>query len=281
MKLPPQALESSVLVVAHPDDEVLWFGSILDDVDEIIICYTDAGHWPELGEARRRSMEEHEHRDKIVLLDLEQVKSHNKSSWPEPVETDYGLRLDRFQKFDGPFQEQAKRLRAALEPRLSQFRNVFTHNPWGEYGHEDHVQLCRVATQLAEAGSADVWYSSYVSNKSINLMRRYMQGFGSPYFRMDVDQERARMVADTYYRNNAWTWLEDYVWFDSDFFVKGPLVPNPHPCTGALFPVNFLRVPFDPEKAKQPPPWLGKRALRAFRRYMSGANRPSRNAEAH
>ena len=34
-------LAKSILVVAHPDDEVLWFSSILDKVDRIIICFLE------------------------------------------------------------------------------------------------------------------------------------------------------------------------------------------------------------------------------------------------
>ena len=42
LEFPERALERSVPIVAHPDDEVLWFGSILEQVDRIIICYVGA-----------------------------------------------------------------------------------------------------------------------------------------------------------------------------------------------------------------------------------------------
>jgi len=246
MELPKGALERSALVVAHPDDEVLWFGSILERVDRIIICYTEASHWPELGDARRKSIAEHPLRDRIEVLGLAQVKSHNKCSWPEPTETSYGVRLDRYRGFDAPYQKQAQRLEEALAPAVRGFRNVYTHNPWGEYGHEDHIQLSRIATRLATSGGARIWYNSYVSNKSSMLMRRYVQGFGKPYYTLPVDVATVREFADTYYRNGAWTWMEDYVWFSSESFVEGPLVPQSQPCKGALFPLNFIRVPFEP-----------------------------------
>lgn len=280
MNFPKDALKDSILVVAHPDDEVLWFSSVLDAVDKIIICFTDAEHWPELGEARKRSLAEHAYRDRIELLDICQVKSHNKSRWPEPVETDYGLLLDKFPGFDEPYQEQAQRLKEALEPWLRDAANVFTHNPWGEYGHEDHVQVSRLTTALAGQHDTAVWYSNYVSNKSVSLMRRYMHGFGQPYYTMPVDTNRAREIADTYYRNGAWTWLDDYVWFASEVFVAGPLESRPQPCTGALFPVNYLRVPFEASPDARKPKGVYRRTRRLLRNLAGRKKQPADNAPA-
>lgn len=277
MELPKGALEHSALVVAHPDDEVLWFGSILERVDRIIICYIEASHRPELNEARRKSIAEHQLRDRIDVLDLAQVKSHNKCSWPEPEETSYGVRLDRYRGFDEPYRKQAQRLEEALAPVIRGFRNVYTHNPWGEYGHEDHIQLSRIVTRLATSSGARVWYNSYVSNKSSLLMRRYVQGFGQPYYTLPVDTTKAREFADTYYRNGAWTWMEDYAWFNSESFVEGPLVAESQPCKGALFPLNFIRVPFEPIAAGASKSSLAGR----LRRKLGSVVRISRHRETN
>lgn len=276
MELPKDALEESVLIVAHPDDEVLWFGSILGRFDKIVICFTEAEHWPKLGEARRLSLAEHTYKDRLVLLDLCQVRSHNKSQWPEPKETEYGLLLDKFPLFDGPYKEQSFRLTDALEPHIRGASNIFTHNPWGEYGHEDHVQVCRVATNLATKHKSRVWYNNYVSNKSSALMRRYVQGFGQSYYTMPVDVQKAREIADTYYRNGAWTWMDDYVWFASECFVQGPLESQPQPCTGALFPMNYLRVPFDVTKTGQKQAGIFRKIRRKIRNF-GRPPKPSRN----
>ena len=271
MELPKQALENSVLVVAHPDDEVLWFSSILDTVTSIVIVFVDTEQRPDRDDARRASLAEHEYRDKIVSLDLSQVKSHNVSDWPRPVETDYGLRLDRSPELDGPYAEQASRVAAALAPHVQGARNVFTHNPWGEYGHEDHVQLSKVATNLANESGASIWYSNYVSGKSSRLMRKYLHGFGNEYFTMTVDGPRARQIADTYMRNDAWTFEDDYVWFPSECFVQGPLESHAASCEGTLFPVNYIRVPFDPVSANAPAPGFFRRLRRKLKSVTGNA----------
>jgi LmbE family N-acetylglucosaminyl deacetylase len=262
---PNESLKGATLIVAHPDDEVLWFSSILDAVDKIVICFTDAEHWPGLGEARKRSLAEHPYRDRIVELGLSQVKTHNKSSWPEPVQTEYGLLLDKNPRFDEPYKTRATRLLELLESHVREAKNIYTHNPWGEYGHEDHVQVSHLAKTLANKHKTAIWHSNYVSNKSSALMRRYVRGFGMPYFTMRVDTVRAREIADTYFRNGAWTWFEEYVWFASEAYVAGPLEPSSQSATGAIFPVNYLRLPLDLDRQACEQPSIYQQVKRLFK----------------
>ncbi len=35
----PAFLRNSVIVAAHPDDELLWFGSVLKDVERVILVF--------------------------------------------------------------------------------------------------------------------------------------------------------------------------------------------------------------------------------------------------
>ena len=262
MELPEKALADSILVVAHPDDEVLWFSSILDAVERIIIVFVDTDQLPERDDARRAALAAHEYRDKIVSLDLTQVKSHNVSNWPYPEETDYGLRLTRMPELDAPYAAQASRVAAALAPYFRNVRNVFTHNPWGEYGHEDHVQLSKVVTGLAVNSGANIWYSNYVSGKSSRLMRQYLGGFEKEYYQMAVDAGRARQIAEAYIRNGAWTFEDDFTWFPSECYVRGPLARDSGSGYGILFPVNYIRVLFDPIEANLPAPGRWRRLIR-------------------
>ena len=275
MTLPESALQNAVVVVAHPDDEVLWFSSVLDRASTIVVCFTDAEHAPEIGAARQKSLEEHELASRLTNLDLEQVKSHNQSAWPEPETTDYGLRLTRAPERDAPFVAQADRVAEALEPIIAGAANVYTHNPWGEYGHEDHVQVCRVVTRLAAKHGANTWYSGYVSNKSVSLMRRYAGGFEHEHYAMPVDTERARQLADVYYRHDAWTFIDDYRWFDTECFIKGPLAEAPGP--GWIAPVNFIRVPFDAHRRSKRP-GFGRRIFRRIRNAIRAKDQESQHA---
>ena len=268
MELPGTAFDSSVLIVAHPDDEILWFSSIIDRVGSIVICYMDAGHSVELGAARRNALVGHEYASRITLLDLAQSKSHNMSRWPDPEETGYGLKLSKNEELDRLHVEQAQRLRDAIAPIVAGARNVFTHNPWGEYGHEDHVQINRIVSQLAGNNGASVWFGNYVSNKSSQLMRRYLQGFSGEYFAMPVDPGHARQVAETYVTNGAWTWIDDYRWPAGECFLEY----RPEPARedpGAPLPINYIRVPFDSLGGERRKPGLTRRLRRRLRHRAS------------
>jgi LmbE family N-acetylglucosaminyl deacetylase len=265
MELPQEALENSALIVAHPDDEVLWFSSVLEDVKRIIIVFNASATDPDLTRAVSAALAAHPCRDKIVTLDLAQADSHNRADWPHPEDTDYGLRLQRAPGLDAPYAEQAARAAEALDPHLVGIQNVFTHNPWGEYGHEAHVQLSKVTTRLAAKHGAAVWYGNYVSGKSSRLMRQYLSGFSNDYYARDVDAARAREIADNYMRNGAWTFDGDHTWFPTECFIRGPLEAAAEPSVGVLFPVNYIRVPFDPVPATTAPPGIVQRLHRKLR----------------
>ena len=270
MELPKKTFDNSALVVAHPDDEVLWFSSILDKVSRIVIVFVDADH--------RASLDGHVYRDKIVTLDIQQVRSHNLSDWPYPEVTDYGLRLSKDETLEVAYREQAASVAKILEPHLEGFENIFTHNPWGEYGHEAHVQLSRVTTALAEKRGAAIWYSNYVSGKSSRLMRNFLNGFRNDYCTHEIDIARAREIAGTYMHSGNWTFDPDYAWFPTECFVRGPLQHSAEQTEGTLFPVNYIRVPFDPVPPATPPPGLPTRIRRKLTRLVSPAQRVAADA---
>lgn len=75
-----------------------------------------------------------------------------------------------------------------LENELTSDMNVFTHNPWGEYGHEDHLQVFRAVDQLQSEIGFKQWMENYVTNRSLPLAKTY---FGADLqnpicFRTDV-----------------------------------------------------------------------------------------------
>ena len=268
MQLPSHALDRSLLVVAHPDDEILWFSSIIDRFDEIVICYMDAGHSKELGAARRNSLRDHALRDRLTLLDLPQSKSHNISQWPDPEETEYGLKLAKDAELDRLHVDQGRRLHDAVKPFIANASNVFTHNPWGEYGHEDHVQVHRVVARLAGESATRLWYGNYVSNKSSGLMRRHMEGSRVPYYSMPVNREHASSIAAAYVKNGAWTWIDDYRWPARECFVQGHN-PQSHAGVSAPFPVNYIRLPFDPLMTNRRRPNAARRFWRSLKRRIA------------
>lgn len=189
-----RVFDRSCLVVAHPDDEVLWFSSILAHVDLVIICYMDNPTYPNRGAARRRVRDRYP-LDNTVFLGL-----------PVPDEDGY----------------PAVDLLATLREWTQEFDNVFTHNLWGEYGHPAHVIMHKTVRALGKR----MWFSNYVSNNSLD--------FASACFMHSVDHHMrqtnvalAHQIRDLYLEEGCWTAPRDFAWPESECFSRFPVVTDP------------------------------------------------------
>ena len=85
-------LERAAIVMAHPDDEVLWASSILARVGRILLCYEDIPFQPAISEGRRQALARFP-LPNVENLRLEEAPSYGSAAWSEPVETDYGLEV--------------------------------------------------------------------------------------------------------------------------------------------------------------------------------------------
>jgi len=234
--------EDSVLVVAHPDDEILWFGSVVADVASIVICFRNDPANPGLAVARDRVLDEHPFRDKIVCLGLDETCAFGHANWPRPETTKFGLRIVNARQIARAYRLCYLQLEKHLAPLIRDATSVITHNPWGEYGHEEHVLVHRAATSLAASEKKDVWYSNHASSWSEDLMRVYLDKSERQIVRREIDAGAMEKIADIYRAHGAWTWFDDYRWFEDEYFVRGPLQRVDRAGFGWLFPVNMLRL---------------------------------------
>ena len=94
-------------------------------------------------------------------------------------------------------------------------------------------------------------------------MLRYLTTEDTPVFSRDVDGAQMQAAADIYQRHDAWTWFDEYRWFENEYFVQGPLEHRPEPGFGWLFPINLIHLP-DRAPSREIPGLLdrGKRFLR-------------------
>jgi hypothetical protein len=125
-----EMLDNAVLVVAHPDDDVLWFSSVLRHVRDIVFCFLDHRVDPALGPARRRALARHPLRH--TALGLVESGTFNTVDWTAPVETENGLVLPGASSGAlAQYLENARTLRTCLLDVIRPYRSVITHNPGG------------------------------------------------------------------------------------------------------------------------------------------------------
>jgi hypothetical protein len=259
--------EDSALIVAHPDDDILWLSSVFDKVGKIVFCFNDLPRGCELGPARKKTIAAYP-LPNVSSLDITEPYSFNKADWLQPVITDYGLELSRNQDVDAIYRETFDEVSNALADVVRGKKNIFTHNPWGDYGHEDHVLVYRALKTLQPRYGYMLWFSNYCSNRSFTLMNQYVSGFRSDYQCLPANLALAHEIADLYRQYGCWTWYEDYQWFDHECLMKEkPSVqPSEQLAHGHLFPLNYLKTELNTEPPAAAPNPLLKAAGRLKRK---------------
>ncbi len=218
-------LERAVLVVAHPDDEVLWFGSILRQFGRVVIAFQDYAAVPGLGARRAEALAELPYRE-LRCLGICEAGSLRLADWSDPRPDAFGIALDA-----APVDEAAvtryranyASLHSALRRELATAAIVFTHNPWGEYGHEDHVQVFRAVDDLRRELGFALWCTNYGSRRSAVLAARYAATETTRIIPRRIDLDYTRSIADLYRRHDCWTWREDWTGFSEESLVSLPL----------------------------------------------------------
>jgi len=204
----------------------------------------------------------------ISSLNVDEAVVFDGADWKKPVVTDYGLEIVREdippQRKDA-YKKNYDELKQRLEKQLDGYRNVFTHNPWGEYGHEEHVQVYRVIRGLQEKMGFTLWYSNYVGEKSFKLMSRHLDQRHFEYIVFETNKALALDIKQIYKKNKCWTWRADWEWFKKESFIREVLTEGKN-MRGRPFPTNFLEgIPSSHHQTmKQKLVGLTKQTLRNF-----------------
>ena len=278
MKTAESFLRNSIIIGAHPDDELLWFSSILRDVDEVIIVYSDFWAQPGIGDRRRCAVAAYP-RANVSCLNIGESGSYGCADWSRPVLNEFGIAFSleanrraitraakRSLRLVGSgssyptagetvsraYESNYIAIRESLKSRLRPSMNVFTHNPWGEYGHEEHIQLFRVLDSLRDEIGFTLWMSNYCTDRALPLAMRYFEATPGEYVRRAADKEFATKVADVYKANECWTWAQDWAWFDEECFMQAPRLDTKASPHRHLFPLNFFTIDHTKENSWLP-----------------------------
>lgn len=108
-----------VLIVAHPDDEIIWFDPY--KYDSIIIVYTYREDRPDIVKGRLKMQQKHPLKKKIEYLDYFET-----NYWRDPTKK-------------SEYNKQLKELTNWIRLNVGVDDEVTTHDENGEYGHSDHI----------------------------------------------------------------------------------------------------------------------------------------------
>ncbi len=201
----------SAVVVAHPDDEALWLSSVIGSAERIVFGFGAVFGKPRTSEARRQAVAALPLKGLINLEIPECGVGFNSGRAREEL-TPAGVRIAD-STVRARYESNYARLLEGLRASLAGCRDVYTHNPWGEYGHAEHIQVYSAVTALQEELGYTVWFSNYVGASSWTLVDG-LAGRLSWTQRSVVspDVATARTLMRVYRRYGAWTWKATHRW---------------------------------------------------------------------
>lgn len=166
-----------ILVVAHPDDEIIWFNP--KGFDKIIICFLDRLDNFAMFLMRKKVLAKHPLKDKIKCLRL----------------TESGYYNDKTQLKEYKANEIS--LRELLPKELEGATEIYTHNPeTGEYGHSNHILVGQVVKELAQC---PVYVLDMLANeKTANRIA------------VEPDLNFYLQTRQLYQDYQCWTWFGDF-----------------------------------------------------------------------
>ncbi len=132
-----------LMVIAHPDDDVLWGGAELIGNDYLVVCITcgsSAKRVAEFEAVMERT------KDKYVMLGYPDKTNGERDNW-DSVHEDI---IDDIEKIYA----------------LRDWEMVLTHNPKGEYGHQHHKMTNAIVTD-AVAHDKLFYFGKYYSKKDL------------------------------------------------------------------------------------------------------------------
>jgi LmbE family N-acetylglucosaminyl deacetylase len=216
----------SAVVVAHPDDEALWLSSVVTSVESVVFGFGAVWDKPQRSEARRKAVAALPLRA-IVNLAIDESGVEWRSYLAKPELTPCGIRI-----FESAVQERYQanyaQLLEGLRPALAGCKDVYTHNPWGEYGHAEHIQVYRAVTALQEELGYTVWFSNYVGPGNWTFVRGLAQRLNWAQRRVvKPDIVTARALMQVYRHHGARTWKSGYRWPAQEIMYSQPPSSSP------------------------------------------------------
>lgn len=234
--------EKSALVVAHPDDEILWFSSVVAQVDTIIICFLDHHSQPKWTEGRRAALSRFPLKN-VTCLKIPSAEVFDHANWKRPQESEFGLEILNNKIKSRKYQDNYHKIKDELEVKLQGFDKVFTHNPWGEYAHEEHVQLFRAVSALKNKLGYSLWFSSYFSNRSYQLLMENILRVESISDRLETNRLISKKIMNLYIETGCWTWFSNWNWPQTEVFFLDRNDESKKHHEFRLLPLQMVDVP--------------------------------------
>lgn len=132
---------TKLMIVAHPDDDIIWGGSHLIDDNYLVVCITCGADLKRVDEFKKVMKKTN---DDYIMLDYPDKTNGKRDDWSSVYDsvTDSLKTIIDYKGWD----------------------LIVTHNPDGEYGHVQHKMTNKIVTKLASDKNLMYFGRYYKSN---------------------------------------------------------------------------------------------------------------------
>lgn len=171
--------KNTTILIAHPDDEVIFGWPVLKEAKKIICCANDLTHPRMWGKDRKEALQEIGE-----LVGAEVICLNNNCD---------------FHALSG-LTGELNRFVSQVNELIANEENIFTHNGWGEYGHVDHILVHTIAKMAGKP--------IFVTNIAVNLGWIPVQPWPLKNLMKEctIDLDFYNSCKAIYQRHRCWTW---------------------------------------------------------------------------
>lgn len=208
----------TALVVAHSTDEIFFFGSVVDKVEHIYVCYNSTPKNYFLNSKKDQAKKFLTSiKPNITYLNLTEPQILGTGNFDSCEQNIFGLTNNvPFETMKVHFEKVASKL---IESGINKYDTIISHNMWGENGHEENILIQRVVSALQKQFKFKYITNSFFSSTSEKLMRECIDNY-SFLCNIDVNQNLCEFLKQTYifYKTGLqqWPWLLNYKWYTQE-----------------------------------------------------------------
>ena len=201
--------KNGILVVAHPDDECLFYSSIIDKISTIIFCFSKIPDEECISIGREKAINKFPLNNiNLINLNITQAKTNNRPlNWLNIEDSEYGVKggLE-----ESSYLENFLILKSKLNKLITSQTSVITHNPWGEYGNSEHIQIFKIIFNIAREKNIHMFVDGYYSNLSRLYTYRKQHFLIPKIYSLKTNKKNYSLLRDHYINNGCWTWFNNY-----------------------------------------------------------------------
>lgn len=203
------------IVVAHPDDEIIFASSIIKKAKKIIICFSEIYGYKSISKGREMLQKFYPY-ENTKFLNIPQSRLSKEKNISYGSDEDE----DKIQEYTniGDYKKNSKQLIHLLERELQGYNCIYTHNNIGEYGNAEHIQIHKIIMLLRNKFDYEVRVFGYYSSRNNRMLKSSLRLFKQNPQTKRTNIEIYTNLRDLYMKHNCWTWYISYKLPKFEFF---------------------------------------------------------------